>query len=268
MTLPRLRRVAFDPVFARDVALPLVEAAYDVMNGDAAQLPSGFTQTAVIRADSVIPVTATARHPEVAAMLKDNNVFGLMGRNSSTRTAFVSFRGSADLADWIADFDIVSTPYLPIANFGEVAAGFQRVYELVRTSIATNLAAATAGCDQILLTGDSLGAAVAVLAAPDIFRKMPPNAIEPRLVTFAGPRVGLSAFAAAFNTLIESCFRLVNFLDIVPQVPPSPYVHVGVQVAIDSGGPIDVGWRHSLDAYRAGLTSLIAAGMPPGGSVR
>ncbi len=259
--------MAFDPVFARDVALPLVEAAYDVMNGNSANLPSGFTQTALVRADGAVHASATAGHVEVAAMLKDTNVFGLMGHNPSIRTAFVSFRGSADLADWIADFDVVPTPYLQIANFGEVAAGFQRVYELVRSSIVANLAAATAGCDQILLTGDSLGAAVAVLAAPDIFRNMPPNAIEPRLVTFAGPRVGLSAFAAAFNTLVESCFRLVNFLDIVPQVPPAPYVHVGVQVAIDSGGPIDVGWRHSLEAYRAGLTALIASGLPPGDSV-
>lgn len=260
--------MAFDPVFARDVALPLVEAAYDVMNGNAATLPPGFSQTALIRADRAVPAGTTAAHAEVAAMLRNTNVFGLMGRNPATRMAFVSFRGSADLADWLADFDVVPTAYRPIANFGEVATGFQRVYELVRASIAANLATATAGCDQILLTGDSLGAAVAVLAAPDIFKNMPPNTIEPRLITFAGPRVGLSAFAAAFNTLVESCFRLVNFLDIVPQVPPTPYVHVGVQVAVNSGGPIDVGWRHSLDAYRAGLTALMAAGLPPGDSVQ
>ncbi|MGC2653062.1 MAG: lipase family protein [Mycobacterium sp.] len=259
--------MAFDAVFARDVALPLAAAAYTVMNGGPADLPAGFTQTALIRADTVVLAATTNLHPAVGAMAKDTNVFGLIGRNTATRTAFVSFRGSADLADWLADFDAIPTVYVPIANFGEVAAGFQAVYELVRESIATNLAAAAAGCDDILITGHSLGAALAVLAAPDIFRKMTPNVIEPRLITFAGPRVGLTGFATAFNTLIESCFRVVNYLDIVPQVPPAPYVHVGDEVAVDSGGPIDVGWRHSLNAYRDGLTGLIGPGPSAGGSV-
>lgn len=267
MALPKLRPVAFDPGFARDIALPLAQAAYDVMNGSAAKLPKGFTQTALIEADNVVLAAATAPRPAALAMVKDTNVFGLMGRNAAMRLTFVSFRGTADVSDWIADFDAIPTPYLPIANFGEVAEGFQEVYELVRKSVAANLAAATAGCDQILVTGHSLGAAVAVLAAPDIFRNMPPNAIEPRLITFAGPRAGLSAFAAAFNTRIESCFRVVNFLDIVPQVPPAPYVHVGAEVAIDSGGRVQVGWRHSLAAYRAGLTTLMAGGSPPSGSI-
>jgi hypothetical protein len=228
------------------------------MDGTPAALPAGFTQTALIRADNAVLSAMTHPHPAVVAMTKDTSIFGLMGRNTTNRMAFVSFRGTTDLADWLADIDALPAPYLPIGGFGQVHAGFQQVYELVRGSIAANLAAATAGCDQILVTGHSLGAGLAVLAAPDIFRNMPPNTIEPRLITFAGPRVGLSDFVAAFNATIESCYRVVNFLDIVPHVPPAPYVHVGAEIGVDSGGPIDVIWRHSLDAYRDGLTALIA----------
>ncbi|WP_345346031.1 lipase family protein [Rhodococcus olei] len=191
-------------------------------------------------------------------MTANTRVFGLMGHNAGTRTAFVSFRGTRDL-DWLRDLDFEPEAYAPIAGFGQVHAGFQATYQLVRTSVAANLAAACAGCDQILLTGHSLGAALAVLAAPDIFRNMPPNTLEPRLVTFAGPRVGLSDFVTSFNTAIESCFRVVNFLDIVPHVPPAPYTHVGAEIAVDSGGPIDLAWRHDLAAYRDGLTAWIAA---------
>jgi hypothetical protein len=36
-------------------------------------------------------------------------------------------------------------------------------------------------------------------------------------------------------------------------------VHVGAEIAIDSGGAVDVGWRHSLIAYQIGLSALIAA---------
>lgn len=251
--------VAFDASFARDVVLPLAQAAYTVMDGSTPTLPPGFEQMSLIEADGVRLAAMTNAHPAVAAMTKDTNVFGLMGRNAAAGIAFVSFRGSSDPADWLADFDAIPETYLPVTGFGQIHAGFQDVYELIRAGIAANLATATAKCKQILVTGHSLGAALAVLAAPDIFRNMPPNTIEPRLTTFAGPRVGLSDFAAAFNAAIESCFRVTNFLDIVPYVPPAPYVHVGTEILVDSGGPIDIGWRHSLPAYRQGLSALIAA---------
>jgi triacylglycerol lipase len=252
--------VAFDPVFARDVALPLSRAAYAVMGGGAAALPPGFVQTALVQADDAAVAAMRNPHPAVVAMMKNTNIFGLMGHNASTAIAFVSFRGTQDLADWLQDLDAVTENYAQLPGFGQVHAGFQDVYQLCRASIAANLAEACLGCDQILITGHSLGAALAVLAAPDVFRNMPPNTIEPRLITFAGPRVGLSDFATAFNTLIESCFRLVNFLDIVPLVPPAPpYADVGAQIAVDSGGSIDPIWRHSLDAYQAGLTAPITA---------
>lgn len=251
--------VAFDAEFARDVVLPLARAAYTVMGGGQAALPAGYVQTNVIQADAVVLTAMTSPHPAVAAMTNNTDIFGLLGRNPSTRTAFVSFRGTADVEDWLADLDAIPDDYLPVSGFGQVHGGFQDVYELVRKSIATNLATATAGCDQILITGHSLGAALAVLAAPDVFRNMPPNTIEPRLITFAGPRVGLTDFVAAFNAAIESCFRVVNFLDIVPFVPPTPYTHVGAQITVDSSGPVQVAWRHSLSAYEKGLSKLIAA---------
>jgi triacylglycerol lipase len=241
------------------VALPLAQAAYTVMGGGPATLPPGFSQTNVIKADAVMLTAMADPHPAVAAMTKDTHIFGLMGQNLASRTAFVSFRGTSDTPEWVADFDAIPGDYLPIGGFGQVHAGFQDVYELVRTNITTNLATAAAGCDEILIIGHSLGAALAVLAAPDIFRKMPPNTIEPRLITFAGPRVGLTDFVSNFNAAIESCFRVVNFLDIVPYLPPAPYLHVGAQISVDSGGPVQIPWRHSLAAYQQGLSAFITA---------
>ena len=85
---------------------------------------------------------------------------------------------------------------------------------------------------------------------------------EPKLTTFGGPRPGLHDFVVPFNLLIDSCFRVVNLFDIVPHLPLAlpglPYEHVGVQVAVNSGGSIDQTHRHSLDTYRARLTSLIS----------
>ncbi len=250
--------MAFDPVFARDVALPLSQAAYAVMDGSTASLPPGYSQTSLIQADAVVLTAMTNPHPAVTAMTKNTDIFGLMGRNTASRTAFLSFRGTSDVAEWVADIDAVPDDYRAISGFGQVHAGFQDVYELVRANITANLATAAAGCDQILITGHSLGAALAVLAAPDVARNMPPNTIEPRLITFAGPRVGVSDFVAKFNALIESCYRVVNFLDVVPFLPPAPYVHVGAQISVDSGGQVQIAWRHSLPAYQSGLSNFIA----------
>lgn len=256
--------VAFSASYARDVVLPLAQAAYTVMSGAAPALPPGFTRTALIEADPAHLATLPEQHP-AQAMAKDTHIFGLMGHDLATGTAFVSFRGSSDVADWIADFDFLPAPYKPVTGFGQVHAGFQDVYFCVRHSVAANLPTAADGCQNILITGHSLGAALAVLAAPDIagirLPGTPPRTIEPRLTTFAGPRVGLPDFAAAFDAAIECCYRVVNFLDIVPLVPPRPYAHVGAEIAVDSGGAIDVGWRHSLAAYDAGLSALMAA--PP-----
>ena len=158
--------VAFDPVFARDVVLPLAQAAYAVMDGNAASLPAGYSQTSLIQADAVVLTAMSNPHPAVVAMTKDTDIFGLMGRNAASRTAFLSFRGTSDVAEWVADIDAVPDDYQQISGFGQVHAGFQDVYELVRANIAANLATAAAGCDQILITGHSLGAALAVLAGP------------------------------------------------------------------------------------------------------
>ncbi|MDT5226540.1 MAG: hypothetical protein QOH94_333, partial [Mycobacterium sp.] len=35
-------------MFARDVALPLAQAAYEVMDGSTAVLPAGYSQTSLI----------------------------------------------------------------------------------------------------------------------------------------------------------------------------------------------------------------------------
>jgi hypothetical protein len=51
----------------------------------------------------------------------------------------------------------------------------------------------------------------------------------------------------------------VNFLDIIPLLPPAPYVHVGAQISVDSGGQVQLGWRHSLAAYQQGLSAFITA---------
>jgi triacylglycerol lipase len=248
----------FDPQFALAVTVPLAFAASNAMTGGPLNLPPGYDATALIQADRALAVAMADEHPVAAKMALENNIFGVMGRNLSTRTAFVAFRGTADLDDVLADLDVIPVPYEFLPRFGFVHAGFRAVYSLVRASINANLAATCAGCDALLVVGHSLGGALSVVSAPDIFVNMAPH-IAPSLTTFAGPKSALGDFVKAFSRLVQTCLRVVNFLDVVPFIPLWPDQHVGTAVHVDSGGPIGPLSRHSLFAYERGLEKLLPA---------
>jgi len=46
------------------------------------------------------------------------------------------------------------------------------------------------------------------------------------IYTFASPRVDPLDFVASFDSPVNNSFRIWNVLDVVPQVPPFPYIHV------------------------------------------
>ena len=259
--------MSFDPQFARDTVLPLVQAAYQVFHNPDVDptLPAGYQKTALLEADptllDLIPDLSENARSFVQAVAGITTVFRLVGKNTATKTAFVAIRGTQTPAEWLHNLDVDTTRYRPVPDFGDVHMGWMGLYETMRANLAANLPAACAGCDQLIVTGHSLGAALAVLAAPDIAKNVS-VVPEPKLTTFGGPRPGLHDFVVPFNLLIDACFRVVNLFDIVPHLPLAlpglPYEHVGVQIAVNSGGSIDQTHRHSLDAYRAGLTSLIS----------
>ncbi|RZT12244.1 lipase (class 3) [Mycobacterium sp. BK558] len=259
--------MSFDPQFARDVTLPLVEAAYQVFRNPGADptLPAGFQKTALLEADptllDVITELSDSARSFVQTVTGATTVFGVVGKNAATKTAFVAIRGTQRPTEWLDNLDFDTTAYRPVSGFGDVHMGWMGLYETMRANLARSLPVACTGCDRLIVTGHSLGAALAVLAAPDIAKNM--SVPEPALTTFGGPRTGLADFATPFNLLIDSCFRVVNLFDIVPHLPLAlpglPFTHVGMEIAVNSGGAIDQAYRHSLLAYRAGLTGLITA---------
>jgi hypothetical protein len=46
------------------------------------------------------------------------------------------------------------------------------------------------------------------------------------IYTFASPRVGLLDFASSFNNAVQTSVRIWNVLDLVPEFPTFPYIHV------------------------------------------
>jgi predicted lipase len=256
--------MAFDKNFAINVMYPMANAAYLVMNTPTPSLalPAGFALSGLIEANAAQAAPAmTAADPDhqrlANLMVSESSIFGLLAWNNSTHTAIVAIRGTKTIWDWIGDIDAVPIPYLPDPSAGLVHMGFQLVYEHIRRSVADLLKANCQGAQAIWVTGHSLGGALAVLGAYDILKNVRLGPV-PQLYTFAGPRTAAPDFANNFKTAIPSCNRVVNFMDVVPQVPlPPAYEHVGQETLVHGGfRPLDVTYAHHLTTYLAGLQKL------------
>lgn len=141
----------------------------------------------------------------------------------------IAFAGTDPLvpANWITDFDVgfrlrfnerVTPPMLH--------SGFEKAFRSVAERVTQALA--NRGNAPVFLTGHSMGAALAVIAADDFLSEKDLRATA--VYAFGMPRVGDEDFARRYNgTLGDTTYRLVHGSDIVATVPPSSsgFRHVG-----------------------------------------
>lgn len=155
---------------------------------------------------------------------------------------YVVFRGTKTIAEWIADAAFSQVPYAPVSGGGAVEDGFATIYATVRSAILAEVAALAQSGDYATLyvTGHSLGASLATLAAPDLARQTPFAA--PVLYNFASPRTGDPVFATLVDALPTS-WRIVNTNDEVPRLPPA------VAVVFENGQPHEYFYEHIDSEY-------------------
>ena len=152
----------------------------------------------------------------------DGQVFVIQNNASEI---IVSFRGSHNIENWIADFtfDKVKLTWPGVPKGLEVHRGFLDSYMSLRTAVNKWVKEATTACPHCVLhvTGHSLGAAEAVLCTTDLRLQ----GHKPEMWTFGQPRVGTKEYAAWFDGVTASykqtVFRMVNKKDIVPHMAPS-----------------------------------------------
>lgn len=105
--------------------------------------------------------------------------------------AFVVFRGTdpCSLADWWADLECWGTgrPYRH--------AGFSKAWHRISQEIRHWLAELPYASHGVVLSGHSLGGAMAILAAYDLSEEFPVAGV----ITFGAPRVGGLGFRRAYN---------------------------------------------------------------------
>lgn len=174
---------------------------------------------------------------------------GYLALDHQRHRVVLAIRGTSSRRDWLGNLDAVPVSYVPIsASEGcddcRVHKGFSN---FLRTKCAdiinTALRAMMRHADyQLVVTGHSLGAALALLAGIE-FELM---GLEPLVVAFASPRVGNRAFGRWVDaTVFKSAqvltgigdtgridagyIRVIHEGDFVPMLPPAPiYSHAGV----------------------------------------
>ncbi|AGA28287.1 lipase family protein [Singulisphaera acidiphila] len=145
---------------------------------------------------------------------------------SSGEAVVVAFRGTESTGDWLANLNVFGTSQ----PYGIVHRGFHTGFTVVKAQIEQELKRLPNR--KVVLTGHSLGGALATIAAAEWQRIFPINAIY----TYGQPAVGRGDFPAFMQKHYGKIFyRFVNNNDIVPLVPPG-YQHVGMLYQLDGSG--------------------------------
>ena len=208
---------AFDMNRAQELG-QLVAVAYDQFNQGGNQLPAGYQLLAPLTAREVwkVPVQLF----DVLGHLIPPVSFGFVA--SLNNDVYVVIRGTQTPLEWLDDFTVRPMPFVVNGQvWGNTTRGFKLLYDDLGPQIDQALAAFQAGggsLNSVFVTGHSLGAALAHLAAAGINTQF---GARPTSYTFCGPRAGDPPFVAAFEAAGLQTWRIFNTEDIVPTVPPA-----------------------------------------------
>ena len=197
--------------------------------------------------------------------------------------AVLAIRGTASEVEWWDDTNSLGMSPFRVANCGNVALGFERIYatlEVVERAVAdrtmrNSLKNAGSFCAQVAehlrrhaavtpgaaaqepsveVTGHSLGAPLATYYVAD--NPLVHKTRNLGLYTFASPRVGDRDFVNVFNALDLTSWRITNREDIVPRMPPGfppefLFQHINAERVYDLSGKVrpSAGCRHALATY-------------------
>ncbi len=142
-------------------------------------------------------------------------------------TFVVVFRGTDDWKSAIADLRFVfkkKLPYGPGYGDKQVHTGFIDAYLEVQSKIL--LLYSKELSPKVLITGHSLGGAIATLCALDLQYKQEDGSLKDekspeklQCITFGSPRVGNKAFVESYNRRVPHTCRVVNGNDPATHFP-------------------------------------------------
>jgi len=187
---------------------------------------------------------------------------GLLGV-AFNNTFVVAFRGSEEtgIADWMTDAKFLQTklPFGPKSDDNlKVHQGFIEAYNSVRVSVLQMVQQSPH--QRVITTGHSLGGALATLCALDVAENI--SAKTTACYTFGSPRVGNPNFAVFYNKLVPQTFRIVNGADLIPELPPGAYEHVGQFHQVGQLPPKDERWSAMVSNFISNTKSKVEDHLP------
>lgn len=158
--------------------------------------------------------------------------FNAMAKDGSAY--YVVFRGSQTQVDFDIDGETAQVPFPGAPQGVLIHQGFATVYAGCLGEIEQALLRLRDGGSKqaspppLLITGHSLGSALATLAIPLVAK----DYANGMMCNQASPRVGNPKFASYIESFASfPTYRLVNTADLVPKLPPPPsYQHAGSAV--------------------------------------
>jgi len=145
----------------------------------------------------------------------------MVGYDTTQNAIIVAFRGtvSTSIIDWINNLEFTKTsPWSKYPDAG-VHHGFYDAWKELESDVmsAIDNIRAKHSTTTVQITGHSLGASMAVLAAMDIKINY---GLDTSVVDFGRPRAGDKDFSTALVSEGISSFRVTHHDDVVPHAPP------------------------------------------------
>ncbi|KAL8524950.1 hypothetical protein ACS0TY_014538 [Phlomoides rotata] len=153
---------------------------------------------------------------------------GFVGFANDLNAIVIAFRGTQEksIQNWVEDlfWKQLDIDY-PGCDGAMVHHGFYTAYNSTSLRPGVLNAIQTAkelyGDTRILVTGHSMGGAMAAFCALDLRLSLGEHNVQ--LMTFGQPRIGNAVFALYFDKLLPDTIRVTNGHDIVPHLPPYYY---------------------------------------------
>lgn len=184
------------------------------------------------------------------SIIKSKTAFGfvMLGKGKYDKQAFILFRGTQYLADWLTNFNIgTSRSYYA----QPVHDGFSTAFKSMLPKVQDFVSGLGHDIKAVHCIGHSLGGALATICAEWLKSS---TKISPYLYSFGSPRVGFHGFAdkCTKNIGAQNIFRAYHKTDIVPCIPFWPFVHTpnaGVDYFLPSPGMVPAAKYHDMDEY-------------------
>lgn len=183
--------------------------------------------------------------------LKCKTAFGftLIGKGALTGNAFIIFRGTHYIADWLTDGNVG----ISSSTTGKsVHDGFNKSFKSMEPQLIKFMDKVSGhNIRAVHCIGHSLGGALATICGEWIKSVYQRKSF---IYTFGSPRVGLHGFSGSCTSAVgeKNIFRVYHKTDIVPCVPTWPFFHVpltGKDYFLYSPGIIPLGEYHKMKTY-------------------